>query len=247
MLDPKSRWNDHGYERGLLGRCGGSLLHFDDESGEAGIGVKGLEVAVGLSIFGVEITSLDGAANKFECFVAMPSESSATGEVIVCAAKTWLARLFANAFNAIGIDFASFGVFAFDEKSGGEAGQGLDGFGMIGAKDTPLGFQDGALTFFGFGKFAIPLKSASEIAGSDEGIGIIGAENVGLGVDNFVIDGFGFSEAGGGIESIGKIGFDSERIWMIRAKDMSASSESFALKFLSLIETAKFLEGAGEV
>ena len=34
---------------------------------------------------------------------------------------------------------------------------------------------------------------------------------------------------------------------MIGAKHMGASSESFALKFLSLIETAKFLEGAGEV
>ena len=85
--------------------------------------MKGLEVAIGLSIFGVAIASLDGVAKKLEGLVAMPSESSATGEVIVGAAKVWLAGLFANCLNAIGIDFASFGVFAFDEKSGGEAGR----------------------------------------------------------------------------------------------------------------------------
>ena len=100
--------------------------------------MKGLEVAIGLSIFGVQITSLDGVAKKLEGLVAMPSESSATGEVIVCAAKAWLAGLFANCLNAIGIDFASFGVFAFDEKSGGEASQGLDAFRMIGPKNAAL-------------------------------------------------------------------------------------------------------------
>jgi hypothetical protein len=74
-----------------------------------------------------------------------------------------LAGLLAHGLNAIGIDFASFGVFAFDEKSGGEAGQGLDAFRMIGPKDAALGVQDGSLKFFGFGQLAIPPKSAAEI------------------------------------------------------------------------------------
>jgi hypothetical protein len=34
---------------------------------------------------------------------------------------------------------------------------------------------------------------------------------------------------------------------VVRAKHMGASDESLALKFLSLIEAAKFLEGAREV
>ena len=122
----------------LLGR--GFRFHFGEEGVEAGIGVKGLEVAVGLSIFEVEIPGVDGVPKKFEGLVAMPSESSATGEVIVRATEAGLARLLANGLNAIGIDFASFGIFAFDEKSGGEAGQGLERFGVIGAKDAALGF-----------------------------------------------------------------------------------------------------------
>ena len=110
----------------LLGRS--FRFHFGEEDVEAGIGVKGLEVAVGLSIFEVEIAGVDGVPKKFEGLVAMPSESSATGEVIVRATEAGLARLLANGLNAIGIDFASFGVFAFDEKSGREAGQGLERF-----------------------------------------------------------------------------------------------------------------------
>jgi hypothetical protein len=122
----------------LLGRD--LRFHFGEKGVEAGIGVKGLEVAVGLSIFEVEIPGVDGVPKKFESLVAMPSKSSATGEVIVRATEAGLARLLANGLNAIGIDFASFGIFAFDEKSGGEAGQGLERFGMIGAKDAALGF-----------------------------------------------------------------------------------------------------------
>ena len=206
-----------------------------------------MEVAVGLGILEVEIAGVDCVAKKFEGFVAMYGESSATGEIVIGTAKTWLARLLPNGLNAVGIDCAGFGVVAFDEESGGEAGMGPDGFGMIEAKNTALRVQDGALKFFGFGKFAIPLESAAEVAGGDEGIGIIPAKNASLSVENFVIDGFGFSETRCGIERIGEIGFDGKRVWVVGAEDMGARVEGFALKLFRFAETAKFLKGAGEI
>jgi hypothetical protein len=83
--------------------------------------MKGLQVAVGLSIFEINVAGVEGAAKEFKGLVAMSSKGSATGEVIVGATEAFLARLFANCLNAIGIDFSSFGIFAFDEKSGSEA------------------------------------------------------------------------------------------------------------------------------
>ena len=79
----------------VVGR--GFLFHFGEELIEARIGVKGLEVAVGLGILEVEIAGVDCVAKKFEGFVAMSGESSATGEIVIGTAKTWLARLLPNA------------------------------------------------------------------------------------------------------------------------------------------------------
>src|SRR6266852_2269838 len=104
----------------------------------------------------------------------MSGESSATTEVVIGATESALAGLVANGLDSIGIDFASFGVVAFDKKSGGKTDVGLDGFGVIGTKDTALGVQDGALKLFGFYEFTIPLESAAQIAGSYESVGIIG-------------------------------------------------------------------------